>query len=134
MKKFYNYESGEILIDEQSLYDFLFLKGVRCFKIPNEEHRLIVIFLDDTITLYYLEDKLWRFSYWLFEQEFTSVTEEEMNQVKKALKKCKGTLKKRYLTQLEIEDLEKCEKSHTKEFLQKIIEESGVEKGDSNGD
>jgi hypothetical protein len=134
MNKYWTIQSGVVLIDEESLYDFLFLKGFRCFKIPNEEHRFILIFIDNTVTVYPASSKLWRFCCMLLEEEFTSIEKDEMYRVIIALRKCKGTLKKRYLTQLEIEELEKSEESESKQFLQNIIEETGVDKGDANGD
>ena len=128
MNKFWNYESGEVKIDEQCLYDFLFLKGIRYFKPTNDDYKYIVIFIDNTVSVYF-ENKLWRFCCWLIEKEFTSVAEEERTHIKKALKEIKETLKKGNLSQLKIQDLEKCEENESKKLLQRLIAKSGVEKG-----
>ncbi|MDP3003225.1 MAG: hypothetical protein Q8N38_08870 [Bacteroidales bacterium] len=132
MNKFWNYESGEVKIDEQCLYDSLFLKGFRCFKPTNDNFKYIVIFIDNTVDIYF-ENKLWRFCCWLIDKEFKSVAEEERTHVKEALIKCKETLKNENLTQLKIEDLEKCGENESKKFLQRLITKSGVEKGSAYG-
>ena len=128
MNRFWNYESGVVKIDEQGLYDYLYLKGIRYFKPPNDNHKLIVIFIDNTVSVYF-ENKLWRFCCWLIDKEFTSVVEEERKHVKKALEECNDRLKKGNLTQFKIEYLEKCEETETKKFLQGLIAKYGLEKG-----
>lgn len=128
MNKFWNYESGVVKIDEQGLYDFLSLKGIRYFKPPNDNHKLIVIFLDNKVNVYFL-NKLWNFCCWLIDKEFTSIAEEERTHVKKALKEIKEKLKKGNLSQFKIEDLEKCEETETTIFLQGLIAKYGDEKG-----
>lgn len=93
MNKFWKYESGEAIIDEQCLYDSLFLEGYRYFKPPNDNHKFIVIFNDNKVNVNFLME-LWRVCCWLIDKEFTSLSEEERTHVKKALKEIKKKLKK----------------------------------------
>jgi hypothetical protein len=128
MNKFWKYESGVVKIDEQCLYDLLFLKGIRYFKSTNDGYNYIVIFIDNTVSVYF-ENKLWRFCCRLIDKEFTSVAEEERTHVKQALKECKKTLKMRNLTPLKIDDLVGCKDSESKKLLQRLMAKSGIKEG-----
>lgn len=130
MNKFWKYESGLAKIDKQGLYDSLFLKGIRYFKTTNDNVKFIVVLIDNTVRVY-TENKLWRFCCWLIDNEFKSITEEERTHVKKALKEIKEVLKKRNLSLLKIQDIEKCKENESKKFLLRLIAKSGVEKGGS---
>lgn len=124
MIKFWTIESDIANIDEEKLYDYLSAKGYRYFK-TRQDHKYIVSFIDNKVVVF-TETRLWQYCCSLIDSEndFQSLTEEERTKIKEALKACKKTLKKRKLVQFKYEDLEKCEVSASKGFIQTFISES----------
>jgi len=129
MNKFWAVESDVVKIDEERLYDYLSEKGYRYFK-TTDNHKYIMSLNDRDVQVFF-ENRLWRFCSSLIDSDndFTSLTEEDRTRIKLALKDCRETLKKSKLAQFRYEDLEQCDDTPSKVFIQKFITKSSLEKG-----
>ena len=125
---FWIYESGEVIIDLENLYDYLFKKGYRYFLIKSKDISIVVTVMDNELNVL-TEHKLWKICSRIIDTEFQSVAEEVRIKVKAALKWTKNSLKKRQLVQLKPEDLESIQDSWSKQSLIRLHDKDNKEEG-----
>jgi hypothetical protein len=115
-EKFWDYSSGKrATIDEGKLYAYLNQKGFRYYQPPAQDHKYIVQVSNNTISV--LLWNVFNISCSLIDKDFSSLSDDERNNVKEALTEIKDTLKKRKLSYFKTEDLNGFQASPSKQLL-----------------
>lgn len=126
--RFWIYDSGDVAIDDERLYDYLYKKGYRYFLTKPEGVIFIVTVSNNQVSVL-CEDRLWKICCQIVDKDFPSVPEKERTKIKAELKTCKGSLRKRRLVQFQAEDLAGIEDSASKRFLIEHSNEPNMGKG-----
>jgi hypothetical protein len=126
-EKFWAYSSGKAEINVAKLYEYLNKKGYRYYQTSIKDPIYIILVRNNNVEV--LFDNVCSICLSIFDEDFSSLSEDERIEVKSRLKALEHSLTRKQLAHFKPEDLKSIEESGSKYFLTTLNKKYYGEKG-----